>query len=85
MSTIMKSLAAALLFATGAMGCTANVSNPSLNQMANMTSCTTSCDDAETSCSAKCSDDSCRASCTTTHSNCVEQCAPATTTGDGGT
>lgn len=85
MSTIIKSFAVAAWLASGIVACTANVSNPSLNQMANMTSCTKSCDDAETSCSAKCSDDSCRASCTTTHDNCVEQCSATTATGDGGT
>jgi hypothetical protein len=62
-----------------AVGCTANVTDPKLNQSAGDTECTKSCDDTQTTCVAKCSDDSCRASCTTSHQQCVTQCGSSST------
>jgi hypothetical protein len=72
----------ASMIASAAIGCTANVSNPKVDENANDTEtmCTKTCDDTLTSCTAKCNDDGCKASCTTAHTNCVTACTPA----DGG-
>ena len=72
----------ASMIGSAAIGCTANVSNPKVDENANdtETTCTKTCDDTLSSCTAKCSDDGCKASCMSTHTNCVTACTPA----DGG-
>jgi len=72
--SLPRFVAASCLFA--AIGCTANVENPTVNQQGRGgDTCVVSCDTEHTSCVAKCTDDACKASCTTTHTSCVSSCS----------
>ena len=71
--SLAKFVAASCLLA--AVGCTANVENPIVNEQGRGGDCVASCDTEQTSCFAKCTDDACKASCTTTHTSCVSSCS----------
>jgi hypothetical protein len=72
--SLAKFVAASCLLA--AVGCTANVENPTVNQQGRGgDTCVVACDTEQTSCFAKCTDDACKASCTTTHTSCVSSCS----------
>jgi hypothetical protein len=60
-----------------AIGCTANVENPTVNQQGRGgdTTCVGSCDSNQTTCAAKCTDDTCKATCTSTHTDCTATCS----------
>ena len=69
-----------------AVGCTANVENPSVDQTGREgdTSCTTECDETRTTCVAKCNDDTCKANCKTTYDDCAVKCTSTSTGGKSG-
>jgi hypothetical protein len=82
MKSILSSFTVAIAL-LGAAGCTANVSNPKVDQGGqnnSTTECTMNCGTTETSCAAKCSDNTCKAGCTSAQMDCVTQCS----SGDGG-
>jgi hypothetical protein len=63
-------------FMGSAIGCTANVENPEVDQTGRDgdTSCVTDCDETQTTCIGKCSNDTCKASCKTTYDECAVKC-----------
>lgn len=83
MSSIIRSAFAGVVLSVSALGCTANVENPQVDQTGRDgdTTCVTDCDDAQTTCVGKCSDDTCKAACKTTHDDCSSKCTVTTSTG----
>jgi hypothetical protein len=66
---------ACLALGLPAIGCTANVEDPDVDQTGREgDDCETTCDDAELECTGKCDDDGCRASCESDHEDCVTEC-----------
>jgi len=67
---------ACLALGFSAIGCTANVEDPDVDQTGrdNDDDCVTVCDDDRVDCTASCDDDSCRATCDTDHEECVTEC-----------
>ena len=65
---------ACLALGLPAIGCTANVDDPDVDQSTDGDDCETECEDAEVDCTGGCNDDGCRATCETDREECVTEC-----------
>lgn len=85
-----KLIMTSLVIAFAAIGCTANVEKPTVDQTGRSgdtktdVNCTKDCDGTKTTCVAACNDNTCKAACSTDHDECVSGCTITVKSADAG-